>query len=104
MSRNLITDYGQARQIDKDIGPPWILFPIHSHFPGGQGLRPNGMTSLIDRSQEPVHPIDPYSLVLCFINPFGLYSPPLAASSSFRRKPESRRPDWIPHQVRNDRI
>ncbi len=36
--------------------------------------------------------------------PFGLYSPPLAASSSFRRKPESRRPDWIPHQVRNDRI
>jgi len=38
------------------------------------------------------------------LNPFGLYSPPLAASSSFRRKPESRRPDWIPHQVRNDRI
>jgi hypothetical protein len=38
------------------------------------------------------------------LNPFGVYSPPLAASSSFRRQPESRRPDWIPHQVRNDRI
>ena len=42
--------------------------------------------------------------IKCGLNPFGLYSPPLAASSSFRRKPESRRPDWIPHQVRNDRI
>jgi len=51
----------------------------------------------LERDDEP-------DRVLEVLNPFGLYSPPLAASSSFRRKPESRRPDWIPHQVRNDRI
>jgi len=36
------------------------------------------------------------------LNPLGLYSPPLAANSSYRRKPVSRKPAWIPCQARND--
>jgi len=36
-----------------------------------------------------------------FLDLFGLYSPPLAANSSYRRKPVSRKPDWIPpYQIR----
>jgi len=31
-----------------------------------------------------------------------VHSPRLAASSSYRRKPVSRKPDWIPCQARND--
>jgi len=35
------------------------------------------------------------------LNPLGVHSPRLAASSSYRRKPVSMGPDWIPpHQVR----
>ena len=36
------------------------------------------------------------------MNPLGVHSPQLAASSSYRRKPVSRGPDWIPCQARND--
>jgi hypothetical protein len=32
----------------------------------------------------------------------GVHSPRLAANSSYRRKPVSRKPDWIPCQARND--
>jgi hypothetical protein len=31
-----------------------------------------------------------------------VHSPRLAANSSYRRKPVSRKPDWIPCQARND--
>ncbi len=34
--------------------------------------------------------------------PFRVDTPRLAASSSYRRKPVSRGPDWIPCQARND--
>jgi hypothetical protein len=43
-----------------------------------------------------------FVLVIGTLNPFGLYSPPLAANLSYRRKPVSRKPDWIPCQARND--
>ncbi len=36
------------------------------------------------------------------LNPMRVHSPRLAASSSYRRKPVSRRPGWIPCQARND--
>ena len=34
--------------------------------------------------------------------PLRVDTPRLAASSSYRRKPVSRGPDWIPYQARND--
>ena len=37
-----------------------------------------------------------------FVESMGVHSPRLAVSSSYRRKPVSRRPDWIPCQARND--
>jgi len=36
------------------------------------------------------------------IIPFRVDTPRLAASTSYRRKPVSRGPDWIPCQARND--
>ena len=36
------------------------------------------------------------------LNPLEVHSSRLAASSSYRRKPVSRGPDWIPCQARND--
>jgi len=37
-----------------------------------------------------------------WLESYGVHSPRLAANSSYRRKPVSRKPDWIPCQARND--
>ena len=38
------------------------------------------------------------------LNPLGVHSPRLAANSSYRRKPVSRGPDWIPPPVRGRHV